>query len=174
MSARHRTLSRMAATIPVAIAAMSAAASAAVASPADDLQAAKAATARYHSIGQAERDGYVLGSPCTSSPAGGMGFHYENHELMADPALDPTQPEILLYAPGPSGRLQLVGIEYWKADADQNPATSSDRPTLFGQPFNGPMPGHHPGMPVHYDLHVWLWQDNPAGMFAPFNPTVSC
>jgi hypothetical protein len=29
-------------------------------------------------------------------------------------------------------------------------------------------------MPVHYDLHVWLWQDNPAGMFALFNPTVTC
>jgi len=36
------------------------------------------------------------------------------------------------------------------------------------------MPGHHPGMPVHYDLHVWLWQDNPMGMFALFNPTVTC
>ncbi len=23
-------------------------------------------------------------------------------------------------------------------------------------------------------LHVWLWQDNPAGMFTPFNPTVNC
>ncbi len=174
MRTPRRILWGLAAAIPATVAALSAVPPAAFALPEDDLQAAKAATARYHSIGQAERDGYVLGSPCTSSPAGGMGFHYENHALMSDPAVDPTQPEILLYAPGPGGRLQLVGIEYWKADADQNPATSSDRPTLFGQPFNGPMPGHHPGMPVHYDLHVWLWQGNPAGMFAPFNPTVSC
>jgi hypothetical protein len=21
---------------------------------------------------------------------------------------------------------------------------------------------------------VWLWKDNPAGLFAPFNPRVSC
>jgi hypothetical protein len=26
----------------------------------------------------------------------------------------------------------------------------------------------------HYDLHVWLFRDNPSGEFAPFNPNVSC
>jgi len=26
----------------------------------------------------------------------------------------------------------------------------------------------------HYDLHVWLFRDNPNGQFAPFNPNVSC
>jgi hypothetical protein len=26
----------------------------------------------------------------------------------------------------------------------------------------------------HYDLHVWLYRDNPAGVFAQFNPDVSC
>jgi hypothetical protein len=36
------------------------------------------------------------------------------------------------------------------------------------------MPGHQPGMPIHYDLHVWLWMDNPSGMFAPWNPRVRC
>jgi hypothetical protein len=29
-------------------------------------------------------------------------------------------------------------------------------------------------MPEHYDLHAWVWQANPAGMFAAWNPTVSC
>jgi hypothetical protein len=23
-------------------------------------------------------------------------------------------------------------------------------------------------------LHVWFWEANPSGMFAPFNPTLSC
>jgi len=36
------------------------------------------------------------------------------------------------------------------------------------------MPGHFAGMPVHYDLHVWLWKHNPAGMFAEWNPGLSC
>jgi hypothetical protein len=29
-------------------------------------------------------------------------------------------------------------------------------------------------MPWHYDLHVWLWEDNPTGLFAMFNPAISC
>jgi hypothetical protein len=29
-------------------------------------------------------------------------------------------------------------------------------------------------MPIHYDLHVWLWQHNPSGLFAPWNPDVTC
>ena len=66
----------------------------------------------------------------------------------------------------------LVGVEFFSADGV--PGTDDDRPSLFGQPFDGPMPGHFPGQPDHYDLHVWLWRFNPAGMFAQFNPRVSC
>ncbi len=39
------------------------------------------------------------------------------------------------------------------------------------------MEGHQPLMPVavhHYDLHVWLWKANPAGIFSPTNPSVTC
>lgn len=132
-------------------------------------QDVKAATARFHSLEQAERAGYHRASPCTSSPAGAMGFHFENPDLMADPDVDPLRPEILLYAPGPSGNPELVGIEYWTTEG-----TLQGRPSVLGEPLNGPMPGHHPGMPTHYDLHVWLWQANPLGTFAQFNPTVHC
>jgi hypothetical protein len=34
--------------------------------------------------------------------------------------------------------------------------------------------GHAPGMPVHYDLHVWLGRTNPDGLFAVPNPSISC
>lgn len=147
----------------------------AAASPPDDVQAAKAASARYHSLKRALADGYVRSSPCEQIPGlGGMGFHYVNPALIMDSALDPTRPEILLFAPKKNGKLKLVGVEYFKVDADQNLASDDDRPSLFGQPFDGPMPGHAPGMPVHYDLHVWLWQDNPSGVFAPWNPDVKC
>jgi hypothetical protein len=77
--------------------------------------------------------------------------------------------------------MQLVGAEYWKADADQNLTTDSDRPSLFGRTFDGLMEGHNPsgtlpgaGMPGHYDLHVWFWKRHPSGMFAIWNPDVSC
>ena len=36
------------------------------------------------------------------------------------------------------------------------------------------MPGHLPGMPWHWDLHVWVWANNPSGTFAQWNPALSC
>jgi hypothetical protein len=27
---------------------------------------------------------------------------------------------------------------------------------------------------AHYDRHVWIYRENPLGVFAPFNPKVSC
>jgi hypothetical protein len=129
----------------------------------------RAATARYQRVEQALADGYIADSVCIES----MGIHYVKPSLM-DMTLNITQPEILLYAKHGEGGLRLVAVEYFKPDADQDLTTSNDRPSLFGQPFDGPMPGHAPGMPIHYDLHVWLWQHNPAGMFAQWNPTVTC
>jgi len=63
---------------------------------------------------------------------------------MADDAIDPDRPKIVLYLSNENGKLKLVGVEYWKADADQSLATSGDRPSLFGHRFEGPMPGHNP------------------------------
>lgn len=143
-------------------------------SPSLDLARALLATARFHSVEQAEAAGYAAASPCVASPEGGMGIHYENPALMADPALDPAHPEILDYEPKANGQLRLVALEYWRQDSDGDLATSDDRPSLFGQAFDGPMPGHSPVMPVHYDLHVWLWKWNPSGLFSAWNPRVSC
>ncbi len=130
-----------------------------------DLQAVKAASARFHSLAQATRAGYVRESPCIP----GEGFHYGKLSLLMDAELDPMRPELLLYEVKPSGKLRLIGVEYFVA-AD----AVSSRPSLFGQAFVGPMPGHFPGQPAHYELHVSLWQPNPNGMFAQFNPNVDC
>lgn len=137
----------------------------------DDLQAAKSASARFHSLAQARRAGYVRESPCIP----GEGFHYGNPDLLRDPVLDPRRPELMLYELKPNGKLRLVGVEYFKADADQNLATTDDRPSLFGRPFVGPMPGHFPGQPAHYELHVFLWDPDPdGGIFAFPNDNVNC
>jgi hypothetical protein len=141
-----------------------------------ELREVRAAVARYHGFEQAERDGYVIraGEPCVSSPLGTMGIHAANAALMADDSVDPLRPELLLYVPKANGELELVGVEYWKRDADGSLATNDDRPSLFGRAFDGPMPGHNPTMPVHYDLHVWVAEENPSSVFAMFNPAVSC
>jgi hypothetical protein len=140
---------------------------------AGDLERMRGALARYNSVENAERDGYFAASPCESSPAGAMGIHYINPALLA-PGIDPLRPELLLYLPDERGNLKLIGVEYMSVDADQDLGTADDRPTVFGQPFDGPMTGHAPGMPIHYDLHVWLFEANPAGVFAAWNPAISC
>jgi hypothetical protein len=142
-----------------------------------DLDAAKNATLKYRDVARAIADGYAQGSPCTTEPPTGaaMGTHFVNAALRADGIFDPRRPEELLYVPHPSGKgLKLVAVEYHKPDDDQNLATFHDRPTMFERPFDGPMPGHGPGEPIHYDLHVWVHLRNPNGMFAQFNPAASC
>lgn len=132
------------------------------------LAAVRQATAKYLDVSQALADGYLPDTECAVLPGvGAMGFHYFNPRLGSDLAVDPLAPEVLLYAPSGTG-LRLVGVEYFVPNVGQT------HPTLFGHAFDGPMPGHFPGMPEHYDLHVWLWQANPNGVFAQWNPTVRC
>lgn len=140
---------------------------------AKQLAQAKAANDKYQAVEAAKADGYVAASPCESSPQGGMGIHYVRPPALADMSVDPLKPEVLTYLPTPNG-LVLLAAEYFKADADQDLGSDPDRPTLFGRAFDGPMLGHAPGMPKHYDLHVWLWKHNPGGTFAQWNPDVSC
>ena len=125
-------------------------------------------TAKYHDVNQALADGYVPVSDCEALPGVGvMGIHYLNINLASDLTVDPLRPELLLYVPSASGP-RLVGVEYFVAYVGQ-PA-----PSVLGHTFNGPMAGHSPGMPWHYDLHTWVWQANPAGTFAQWNPSLSC
>lgn len=100
---------------------------------------------------------------------GGMGIHFVNLTLQGPP--DPLKPNVLLYEPD-GKKLRLVGAE-WLVPL----AAAKGHPTLFGQSFHGPMEGHEPLIPkdfFHYDLHMWLFKDNPLGMFSPTNPDVTC
>jgi hypothetical protein len=133
------------------------------------------ATRRFRDVEQAVEAGYLPTKDCVP----GMGFHYVKPKLATDTNIDPVLPEILVYTRGPDATVRLAALEYFRADDDQKLKTDEDRPTLFGHPFNGPMMGHpvpagQPPMPVHYDLHVWLYQTNPSGELAPDNPEVHC
>ena len=128
------------------------------------LDAVRRISARFHSQGQATRHGYVSTVDCVSSPAGGMGVHWLNPSLV-DPVFDPLHPENLLFAPGPNGIPKLAAVEYIVINAGQ-PA-----PTFGAQAFDV---GGTPVPVPHWSLHIWLWKDNPSGLFAAFNPEVSC
>jgi hypothetical protein len=157
--------------------------------PSGELQAVRAAVAQYHSYDQALADGYnAANEPCVESPAGVMGIHAVNRPLTTDLEIDPLRPEIMLYVPRANGSLRLVGVEYmqvalaitpdgprpWFGTESPELGFLNPAPSLFGQTFQGPMEGHNPEMPWHYDLHVWLFESNPSGLFAQFNPNLSC
>jgi hypothetical protein len=147
-----------------------------------ELQQVRAAMEKYQNPVVAIHDGYLSTLGCVNFPnaakpghepypQGAMGIHFLNPALVG-PKLDPMRPQVLLYEPD-GGKLRLVGVEWFVPLA-----TGVDKaPELFGQKFWGPMEGHHPLMPAsvaHYDLHVWLFKNNPEGMFAPTNPAVKC
>jgi hypothetical protein len=130
----------------------------------DLLKSVRTATARYHSTTQAIMSGYQPDDHCVSSPLGGMGYHWVNPTLV-DPVFDPMKPEVVLYATAPNGKLRLVAVEYIVIDVGQ------PRPMFGDQPFDI---GGTPVPVPHWSLHVWMYEENPRGMFVNFNPNVSC
>jgi hypothetical protein len=135
------------------------------------------ATTKYHDVNKALKDGFVPEGESVAVPGlGTMGIHYINYSRMGDGQIDKNEPECLLYVPTTNGGVKLVGVEYivsvdeWVAAGHK--ADGTEKPTVFGQEFEGPMDGHGPGEPRHFDKHVWLWHANPAGMFAQFNPAI--
>lgn len=149
----------------------------------DELQAAKAGLEKYKDPVMAVRDGYLSTVACIDFPVGAtdgpvvyppgaMGVHLLNAANIG-PTLDPSKPQVLIYEPSPNGKLQLVAAEWFMPEQ----VAAGTAPEIFGQKLVGPMDGHEPIMPAalrHYDLHVWLWKNNPKGMFTSTNASVKC
>lgn len=149
----------------------------------------------YHDLSAATAAGYsvwspdptVSGSTCPSDATQGqMGYHRVNVPLRgsaADPAnadavIDLNKPEMLLYEKTSTGAVQLVGVEYivFKAAWERVNGAGAAPPQILGHPL---LAGSHTfpggtGNIDHYELHVWVWKNNPSGMFAPYNPAVTC
>jgi hypothetical protein len=146
------------------------------------LDSVRAGLDKYQDPMVAVANGYLSTVACIEFPkpfsegpmnvvAGGMGVHFINMSTVG-PTLDPTKPQVLIYEPQ-GDKLVLVAAEWFMPVQ----AAGSTHPTVFGQELNGPMEGHPPIMPPelhHYDLHVWLWKQNSAGVFSPTNPAVKC
>ncbi|MBI4442113.1 MAG: hypothetical protein HY649_01915 [Acidobacteria bacterium] len=136
-----------------------------------ELEKVKSALEKYRDPVLAVHDGYFSTLGCLEYPAGGMGVHFLNPSLVG-PVPDPMKPQVLLYEPN-GDSLRLVGAEWFIPLA----TGIRERPRIFGQPFDGPMEGHPPILPAelhHYDLHVWLFKHNPAGLFKSTNPDLKC
>jgi hypothetical protein len=182
---RPRLTSRIALVLALAAApsvAVAQATTAAAGPSSADLQAAKAALAKYSDPLAAVRDGYFSTVACIDFPKGAvdgpieyppgaMGVHFLNPANIG-PRLDPAKPQVLIYEPV-GDKLVLAAAE-WFMPVE---ASGGKAPSIFGQTLVGPMDGHEPIMPAslrHYDLHVWLWKDNPKGMFTSTNAALKC
>lgn len=148
-----------------------------------EMQKVRAGLEKYQDPIVAVHDGYLSTLGCVEYPKGGgegamkytpggMGVHFINGQLIG-PKLDPSKPQVLIYEMDANNKLKLAAAE-WFMPVE---AAGAAAPKIFGQTLGGPMAGHKPLMPdglVHYDVHVWLWKNNPAGLFSPTNPSVSC
>lgn len=157
---------------------------------AEQLTAARQATAKYKDIRLAEQEGYRAVGPNVP----GMGLHYVR-EPRPD-AFSVTEPPILLYerdGDAPAG-MRLTGVSYLFVA----PAGVDGQPS--GAPFPNALARWHkhnnvcvlPDNSATVDLtaaqctakggrftaetswmvHAWIWKDSPAGVFSPTNPLV--
>jgi hypothetical protein len=138
-----------------------------------DVSSLRQAIASIQALSAAQQAGYTVavgdptdGHTCLSDPqAGAMGVHYLNTSLVSGSPVV-TQPQIMIYEPQQDGSTKFVGVEfiipYSVHGEDQSP------PELFGQQFmkNATF--------QLWGLHVWVGRSNPSGMFAMWNPDVSC
>jgi hypothetical protein len=124
--------------------------------------------ANYHDLDKAIADGYEFVGPCVADPAlGGMGDHYSlNAEVdfgRGDGTYALDKPQYLVYAPQKNGGRRLAALDY---TVPYEKWTSAEPPSFFGIPFT-----RNDGFRV-WMFHIWLFEHNPSGMFANFNPTV--
>jgi hypothetical protein len=124
------------------------------------LDQVREAASRYLDVEKAEAAGYHdIGLFVPK-----MGWHYMKDRLV-DERFDPTKPELLVYIDDPcGGKRKLVAVEY----AVPFSATKKAPQGFFG---------HADEWDANQDfqlwtLHAWLYEFNPDGVFAPFNPRV--
>src|SRR5690349_6814828 len=146
-----------------------------LASAASQIAQLRRLVAPFHDFDAAFRAGWSTPvTPCFTSAdlpsqpgTGAMGFHWGNLAYIQDGGVvNLLQPELLLYEPEKNGKLRFVGVEYIVPFTD-HPSTAA-APTLLGQRF-----GRVPELGV-WGLHIWVGRHNPSGIFATWNPKVSC
>jgi hypothetical protein len=133
----------------------------------DGYARARAATASYKVLDSAVARGYAATvAQCIADPThGAMGYHHLNRAYV-DNKVEIEKPEILLYERKADGTYGLNGVEYiipyrvWPKD--------SMPPRLLGRDMI-----QSESLQLWY-THMWIWTPNKSGLFADWNPDVSC
>jgi hypothetical protein len=165
------------------------------------LDEVRTATARFKDVKVALTEGYVrdpmnicdtadmMGKPAS---LGAMGIHFFRPDILGisgppNPRVDGNgthtdfnTPGILIYEPQADGSLVLVAVENLVFQKSWHARGNREPPTFHGVAYDNmkddpatKIDEAHMFEP-HYDRHVWLYRENPNGMFAQFNPNVSC
>lgn len=131
----------------------------------------RSVTARFNSIEQAKKAGYVPFYVCAEQPGvGTMGQHYVNFDLVGTADVDPLHPEALVYEPRADGTFKLVALEWVRVGPEV-----ANAPTVLGHDMlYRTAPNRYGIEPGFYERHYWLYKSNPLGAFSDWNPTVSC
>ena len=162
----------------------------------DDL---RRAVEKYKDVSVALADGYITpDNHCVSAageglPAelGAMGIHYIHPGFLEITATAPrvdgnathtdwTKPSVLIYEPQADGSLELVAVENLVFEAAWTASGKTEELVLNGRswdhmaddPATAGDEAH--GFAPHFDQHVWLFRENPAGDLMPFNANVTC
>ncbi len=131
----------------------------------------------------------MMGKPAS---LGAMGIHFFRPDMLGvtappNPRVSGTgthtdfrRPSILIYEPQQDGSLQLVAVENLVFQKSWSDTGAKGPPTFHGLAWDNmkddpatAIDEAHMFEP-HYDRHVWIYRDNPNGMFAQYNPKVSC
>ena len=123
------------------------------------LDAVRAATARYQDFAAAQADGYTVDATGYRT---GMGHHFLNPALL-DGTFEAERPELLMYVPVHGGMV-LVGVEYATPAGLASPPPA---PEGFAGAADVWVINEEFGL---WTLHLWNWLENPDGRFAPMNP----
>lgn len=129
--------------------------------PKKELASLRAYIAPYHNFQKALDDGYVADITGYRTM---MGHHFLKPEYL-DATFSLLEPEVLIYAPGPSGKMRLVGVEYATLIDDMN----NPPPAPEGFSGNADEWAINTEFEV-WTLHVWVGLNNPKGIFAMHNP----
>ena len=153
---------------------------------------------RFEDVNVALSEGYAPVGMCETAemmgrdPAeGAMGVHFVRIDLLQPTAFGPrvdgvgtntdfSTPTVLLYEPQADGGWELLGAENLVFADAWDAKNRGMKPMYRGRAYDymrddpATEVDEAHGFAPHYDLHIWLFRENPLGTYRQFNPDVTC